>query len=266
MKKRLFMALAVLFLSVLSVRPVLAADGVPRIIDDADLLSDSEETALVSNLDEISERQQVDVAVITVDSLEGESVVEYADYLYDYYGYGFGEEGDGILFLISMEEREWYISTGGYGIIAVTDAGREYMAGQFADDLSQGNYLEAFTTYAELCDAFITQAATGEPYDVGNFPQEPFEVGLHVIISLCIGFVISLIVTGVMKSGLKSVESQSAADNYLKQGSMKLTRSNDMFLYKHVDRKEKQKEEKSGGSETHVSASGKTHGGGGGKF
>lgn len=51
-----------------------------------------------------------------------------ADDFYDYNGYGYGEEGDGIIFLISMEERKWQISTCGFGITAFTDAGQEYMA------------------------------------------------------------------------------------------------------------------------------------------
>ena len=31
-----------------------------------------------------------------------------------------------------------------------------------------------FNCFAEQCDRFLTQAETGEPYDVDNMPQEPF--------------------------------------------------------------------------------------------
>ena len=118
----------VLLLSVNFMLPVFAADDIPRLVDEADLLSDDEEMALTGQLNEISERQQVDIVVVTVNSLEGAGTMEFADDFYDYNGYGFGEERDGILFLISMEERDWYISTTGYGITAVTDAGREYVS------------------------------------------------------------------------------------------------------------------------------------------
>lgn len=266
MKKRLLAVLAVLVLSIVLSCPVFASEGVPRLIDEADLLSDSEETDLVLKLDEISERQQVDIAVITLNSLEGESAMEYADYLYEYYGYGFGSEKDGILFLISMEERDWNLSTSGYGIMAFTDAGLQYMSDRFVGDLSDGNYAAAFTTYAELCDDFITQAALGEPYDVGNLPDESLGAGFRFLIALAIGFILSLIVTGIMKSELKSVNGEAKADEYIKQGGLQLSKQNDLFLYKHVNRREKAKNESAEGSTTHTSDSGKTHGGSGGKF
>ena len=95
-----------------------------RVVDMADLLSDSEESSLLFKLDEISERQQFDVVVVTVGSLDGKTPTAYADDFYDYNGYGFGAEYDGVLLLVSMEERDWRISTCGYGITALTDAGQ----------------------------------------------------------------------------------------------------------------------------------------------
>jgi len=174
--------------------PSSAAD-LPRLVDQADLLTDSEESALSDRLDEISERHQFDVVVVTVDSLEGETAVVYADDFYDYNGYGFGDERDGILLLISIEERDWCISTTGYGITAFTDAGQAYISERFVTDLSVGDYAAAFTNFAVLCDAFITQADTGEPYDIDHLPQEPFDLVWNLAVALIIAFVISLIVT-----------------------------------------------------------------------
>ncbi|MEZ3461345.1 MAG: TPM domain-containing protein [Lachnospiraceae bacterium] len=251
--------------------PSSAAD-LPRLVDQADLLTDSEESALSDRLDEISERHQFDVVVVTVDSLEGETAVVYADDFYDYNGYGFGDERDGILLLISMEERDWCISTTGYGITAFTDAGQAYISERFVTDLSVGDYAAAFTNFAVLCDAFITQADTGEPYDIDHLPQEPFDLVWNLAVALIIAFVISLIVTGIMRGQLKTVHSQSEADNYIKQGSMHLTRKNDLYLYRHVDRRKKAENNSStrsgnpGGSQTHKSSSGTTHGGSSGKF
>lgn len=265
----LALLLAVFTISAIPVLPVSAEENLSRIADFADLLSDSEESSLSDTLDEISERQQVDIVVVTVDSMEGESAEAYADDFYDYNGYGFGNERDGILLLVSMEERDWYISTHGYGITAVTDAGREYISDMIVDDLSTGYYADAFTSFARLCDDFITQANNGEPYDVGNIPQKPFSFVWNLVIAFVIAFIISLIATGIMKGQLKTVESQSAADDYMKQGSMQLTKKNDLFLYRHVERRKKEEKDNSsssGGSQTHTSSSGATHGGGGGKF
>lgn len=250
-----------------------AADDKTRIVDWADLLSDSEEAELSDKLDEISERQQVDVAVVTVNSLEGASAMEYADDFFDYNGYGLGAGQDGILFLISMEERDWYISTAGFGITAVTDAGREYMAEKFLPYLSEGEYAQAFGVFADQCDDYIRQAKTGMPYDVDNIPTEPFSHIGALIIGVIAGFIIALIATGFMRLDLHSVYSQPAADSYMKKNSLRLTREYELFLYKNVTRTKKPKESNSsnnrpssGGSATHTSSSGRTHGGGGGKF
>lgn len=249
-----------------------AADDMIRIADWAELLSESEEAELSDRLDEISERQKFDIVIVTLDSLEGADIVAYADDFFDYNGYGFGEGKDGILFLISMEERDWCISTSGYGITAFTDAGQEYLSEKFLPYLSDGAYADAFQTFAEWCDDYITQARVGTPYDVDNIPVEPFSPLGALIIAVVVGFVVSFIVTGIMRLSLHSVFSEPAADSYMKKDSLRLTKNYDLFLYKNVTRTEKPKETStstsgsSGGSTTHVSSSGNTHGGSKGKF
>ncbi len=272
--KRLAGICSVLLLSVFMISadfglPVSAAGNLPRLTDMADLLSDSEEFDLSEMLDEISERQQVDLVVVTVGSTDGKSAMVYADDFYDENGYGFGDGRDGILLLISMDERDWYISTTGYGITALTDAGLEYLSEIIVADLSEGNYAAAFTGFAKLCDDFISQARTGEPYDIGNLPREPFNAVRNLAVAFGIAFMISLAVTGIMKSQLKTVRKQAAADNYIKQGSMQLTKKNELFLYQNVDRRKREEKSRSGGSggsRTHISSSGTRHGGKGGKF
>jgi uncharacterized protein len=74
---------------------------------------------------------------------------------------------------------------------------------------------------------------------------------------------VALIVTGKMRSDLVTVRQQVKADNYVIPGSLQLTNSRDLFLYSQVTKTERPK---SGGSSTHTSSSGRTHGGGGGKF
>lgn len=231
-----------------------------HMVDDAGLLTSTEEASLEATLSEISSRHDVDVVIVTVDSTNGDSPMDFAD---DYYDYG-GYRPDGILLLISMEEGDWWVSTTGYGITAVTDAGLTYMSDRFVPYLSDGEYAQSFAEFAELCDSFLTQAKTGDPYDSHNLPKDPFAFFTSLVVSVIVGLVAALIVTGNMKSQLKTVRQQVKADDYVKGGSLRLTRSQDLFLYSHLDRREKPKS--SSGSSTHVSSSGRTHGGGGGKF
>lgn len=273
MKKKISVLLLVLVLiatchvtalSALAADDDALADELCRVVDTAQLLSDSEREALASRLNEISLRQNMDVVVATTDTTDGCSVAEYADRLYDEYGFGCGEQRDGLLLLISMEERDWYISTCGYGITAFTDAGIEYIGKQIRSDLSAGSYAAAFQSYAELCDDFITQAKSGTPYNKSNLPREPLSL-VWIPIAAVVGFVIAKIIVGNMKGKLKTVRKQAAANSYVKDGSMSITDSRDLFLYHTVTRSEKPKSSSSSSS-THTSSSGTTHGGGGGKF
>lgn len=270
MKKKLSVILFAVVLCLSLALPAFAAesdgfvDQYYRVLDMADLLTDSEEAELIETLDEISVRQDMDIIVATTDALEGYSAQEYADDLYDLCEFGYGDSRDGLLLLISTEANDWYISTHGYGYIAFTDAGIEYIGTQITPDLSDGDYAAAFARYAELCDDFITQARSGDPYDSSNLPREPLSL-IWIPIALVIGFVLASMIVGSMKSNLKTVRAQNAAANYMKSGSMNLTESRDLFLYHTVTRAKKPKSSSSGSS-THRSSSGKTHGGGGGKF
>ncbi|MGN1415594.1 MAG: TPM domain-containing protein [Oscillospiraceae bacterium] len=238
-----------------------------RLADMADVLNDSEEALLLERLDEVSERQQMDVVIITVDSLDGKSSTEYADDFYDYNGYGFGEDNDGLLLLVGIYDDTYTegnsrISTCGYGITAFTDAGIQYIGRQITPELLNGEYYVAFEEFITLCDDFISQADNDVPYDVANLPKGEFPLGRNLLISLGVGVIIALIATGVMRSQLKSVQSSYLASDYVKKGSLNVTGARDIFLYSHVDSVEKSDDSNSGGSDTHTSSSGTTHGGG----
>ena len=259
MKKRILSFMTILILCLGLAVPAFAeetegfANEYPRVIDNAELLSADERELLTSKLDEISTRL---------------TVSDYAERFYESHNYGYGPDKDGTILLISMEDHDWYMATYGYAITAFTDAGIQYIGEEMTGDLSDGDFAAAFDIFADECDNFITQAKTGEPYDIDNEPQKPMS-WIWIPISLVAGIVLSLIVVGTMKSKLKTVRFQAAANNYVKAGSMNLTESRDIFLYNTMTKTKKEKNDShsgGGGSSTHTTSSGSTAGGGGGKF
>ena len=261
MLKRIFAF--VIIISVFCFLPVTVFAADPRLNDGAGLLSSRQQDRLLAALDEVSVRQNFDIAVVTVQSLDGSTPMQYADDYYDSHGYLY----DGALLLVYMNSRDWYISTSGFGTTAITDAGREYMSERFLPYLSDGEYYKAFEVFVSMCDDYVTQARSGNAYDTGNLPKKPFNYLFSLFISVLVGFAAALICVTAMKGKLKSVKKQSAANSYIKQGSLNITDSRDMFLYSKVDKHARpQSSGGSGGSGTHVSSSGRTHGGGGGKF
>lgn len=243
--------------------PCTAVSDSPRVIDNADILTQDEEDELCRYLDEISERNEVDVAVHTTQSLDGYSAMDYADSVYESYGYGFGDDHDGTLLLIAMDEREWWITTEGFGITALTDYNLMNIEDEFVGYLSSGDYLSGFMKYAELCDYYISQTkefgSNGqyddryysndsyyEPYYSHMTPELYSRYEYHseqtsgnsyagmIIISLTAGFVIALIVVSTMKGQLKSVRRASGASSYEVPGSLNVTRVQDIYLYRTV--------------------------------
>ena len=118
MKKKVLSFAMLLMLCVVLTVPAFAAD-IPRLTDVAGLLSEDEYFALNEKLDTISEELEFDVAVGTLDSLNGVDVEEASCEIYDQYGFGYGDEADGVILLISMEERDWVITSTGFGEEAV---------------------------------------------------------------------------------------------------------------------------------------------------
>ena len=255
MKTRKTYAAALLaagLLSILGGAPAMAdTDGFSeeyyRFQNPDEILSGDEAEQLNEQLDEISHNQNFDVTAALVDSLSGESVEAYADNLYDDCDFGYGDERDGVLLLVSLEDHDWYIGE------------------QIRPQLADGDYLGAFENYIELCDDFIDQANSGEAYDTDHMPKKPLSA-IWLGLSFAAGLGAALLAVGSMKSQLKSVGMQREARDYIRPGSLQVTSSGDYFLYRTIHRTEKPKPKSSGGSSTHTSSSGRTHGGGGGKF
>ena len=274
--RSLFAALAALVLAAALAVPAFAVEGgfadlYYRMNDSANVLTEDEDNELEDALEELSLRQSFDVVIATIESLESvdyDSMEAYADDLYDFCQFGYGADRDGVLLLVSVGDRKWHISTCGYGITAFTDAGIQYLGEQMTPDMADGDYAAAFRTFVQWSDAYIDAARSGRPYDVKNLPRDPLSL-MYLFLALGIGLVLAWVVVSVMKSRLRSVAFQENAASYVREGSMNLTNSRELFLYRDVHRTERVEEkdsDRSGGSSTHTSSSGTTHGGGGGSF
>ncbi len=294
MKKRFFAILLALVLCLCCAVPALAANiERSRVSDGAELLDDDEVAQLTSKLDEMSTRLQMDIVVMTSDDLQGyDTATECADELYEYCGYGFGDDKDGIMLFISMDDRDWAISTCGKAIDVFTDDDCDYIADEIVPYLSDGDYYEAFDYFADLCDDLCTQYDenggdwSDDPiYDDDYFdddyddyrdftlPSEKLSP-VWILISIVVGVLLSAMIVSTMVSNLKSVRFQPSASSYVKPGTMSVSDSSDLFLYSTMTRTPRPKHDDDsssgsmhmGGSTVHMSSSGTMHGGTSGKF
>lgn len=106
------------FLLVAFIVPVFAfelpAKPIGYVSDFAGILSEQTKTDLETKLSAI-DPQVTEVAVVTVKTLEGRSIEEFANTLFRYWGIGQKDTNNGVLFLIAPTERTMRIEVG-YGM------------------------------------------------------------------------------------------------------------------------------------------------------
>ena len=92
--------------------------------------------------------------------------------------------------------------------------------------------------------AALVFALASPVYAVDTDHISPDVDGGTVAICFLIAFVIALITVLVMKGQLKSVRRQHFAGNYLQEGSLDVTFSQDLYLYRNVTRTPRPKDKK----------------------
>lgn len=117
-------ALALLFLVVAT--PASAKPDFPpltgRVVDQADLLSPAQETALSAKLQALEEQHTDQFVVVTLRSLQGEEIEDYGVALGRHWGIGQKGANNGVMLIVAPNERKVRIEVG-YGLEGIlTDA------------------------------------------------------------------------------------------------------------------------------------------------
>ncbi len=260
--KRNHILFTVLAAVALAGMPLTAAAQETYLVDSADLVSHPE--AVEDALAEVNAGHGIYAAVKTTDSLEGMRPSTYADQWYE----ANATDEDGIVLVVGMDTREYFILTSGSCIYAFTDAGLDFIEAQIVLDMSAGDYETAFLEFAGFCDDYLVQAEKGKPYDGDHMPKKPYNLGLSLLIALAVGAAAGGIGIAVLFANLKSVHQQRGAADYTKPNSFHLDVSRDLYLYKKVRRVEKSDNDdnKRSGSSTFTGSSGDSRGGSGGSF
>lgn len=283
MKKVISLLLSLILLLSLPVSVFAAEPGAPKVVDNADLLTAEEEAVLTNQAYDLVYAYGMDVVILTVPDMDGYSAQTYADDYYDRNGYS----DDGLLLLVAMEEREWYISTCGQAIYAFTDYGLDCIGEEIVPYLSGGDYYGAFCRWLEVLpeyfEAYLNQAPI-DNYKPGYYepeyrddviyygPQRSVNHVQRFFIALLIGIIAALVTVLIMRSRMNTARPQRDAGEYMRRGSYHITAQRDLFLYSRVSKTPRPKDNgghgggHGGGSSVHHSSGGRSHGGRGGGF
>ena len=250
MKKRIItILLALTILLCLSVS-VFAESQLWNITDDAGLLSDEEYTQLESYAESVSETYGVGVYVITIDNYEDyyDSPYETAWQFYHEYTLGEGEDRDGIILLLSMDNRQFAnFVYGPKADYAFDEHGVLELNDWYLDDFRNDDWAGGLNHFVAGCEDFLAKAAAGEPVRRST-------TGPILLITLG-SMVFALIVCLILKGKMKSVRAGTHANAYV-VGALNVTASRDQFTHTTETRTKIEKESSS--------SSGSSESGGGG--
>lgn len=258
MKRFFFLLLILLCIAM----PALAES---KVHDNAGLFTSGQISAWEDRIAQILSEEQFDVVLVTENSIGSYSPQDYAADFYDYGGYGYGEDHDGILLLLvvggGVGNRDFYMLTTGRG----EEVFSQYVLYDIEDDilpaLKRSNFVSAVDTFLKDVQSRLVRA---HPKSPAQRARE--KLPLLLIAGLAVGLIASL----SMKAKMRTVRRKQDAMSYVKKDSFRLTRSQDIYLYTSTTRQRIVEPSRSGGGGGSGGgfhgSSGTHHGGHGGKF
>lgn len=181
MKKLLVFSISALLLWIIPVTTAAAASlpDAPSdfyIYDEADVIDpDVEELILNVNRNYENTEEKPQVVVATVETLDGLSVEEYATELFTKWGIGQEDTDNGVLLLISENDREIRIEVG-YGLEgAITDASAGRMIDSQLDALGTDDYSTAVEGIFTSLSQSVNEEYGYDQEEILGFVPEPQE-------------------------------------------------------------------------------------------
>lgn len=210
------------------------------VIDTADFLSSVE----VETIEEIgayaADYYGCGIYVALVDTYHPYSNVEdFSESVFLQNELGTGSEKNGVLLVVSVNEREYDICAhGSMGHFAFTDYGKNLLADSFINDLRYNDWSSALIHFTKEATVYLEAASNGEPIDVPvKEPMEQSEkIKLSLLVAAGISFLIALIICLVQKGKLISVKKAKNANSYVEMEKIHLTQQSDIFTHRTESR------------------------------
>ena len=198
------------------------------IFDLTDQLSFDEWAKLEARAEEISLRHGCGVYVAFVEDFTkyygGNDVYKTTYQLYHSNELGMGENRDGIIILLSMDDRDYAMFVYGKNAeYAFNKYGQEQLEDAFLGYFGDNDWYGGASHYLDTCDEYLTLAEEGDPVR-----KNPLPMYLIVVAASC---VISGIICLVMKGKLRTVHKKVEANEYVAAGGLTLTKQYDRYTH-----------------------------------
>ena len=202
MASRVYLSVSLIMLALFAALPARAADPqfpalTGRVVDEAGLLSPASKERITAWLADFERQTKRQVVVVTVTTLQGLSIEDYANRLFRAWGIGQKDVNTGAMLLVAPTERAVRVEVG-YGLEGeLTDAqSRIIIENDILPAFRQGNYEQGIEAGTVAVLRLLGWTGAGEAAPLAQHPVEDAGLPLWVIIL----FVVIVIVI-VMSDG-----------------------------------------------------------------
>ena len=200
-------------------------ENAPRVVDNADILSASEEAELSRKIDEFRKAEQKDLVIYTDVTSYGFSRAVLAADFYDFNGYGYGPERDGAVIFICMESgnRGWWTCCTGNSVRSLyTESTANKIDDHLEPFMVDGEYAEGLSGWVDDMSGLLSK---------GHLPRTKMDYIIRAVGSAVVGLIIGAIATAIRGSSMKTVAKAVEAGNYIEPGSFQMHFSRDVFTH-----------------------------------
>lgn len=250
--KKALLAACLLALTLWSL-PARAA-GQPHVLDISGLLTGQEQDRLEQRAQAIEDAYGCGLYIATVDNY-----LDYASHpvgaacaIYRNNDLGAGEDKDGLILMLSMDDRDY--ATAPYGPLAhqvFSDRVLQLQEEEFLDDFRDNDWYAGFSDFLDTSERCLAAVGSGESITAETL--RPPKVVTPEVVGKVFGqdflgaLVIALIVCLAFRAGMKSVKEKRTAAEYMRTDESCLTLREDRFTHATQTRHTIQTSRSSGG-------------------
>ncbi len=198
------------------------------IFDLSDQLSYEEWTELEARAADISQRHGCGVYAAFVDDFTeyggGNDVYKTTYQLYHASELGMGADRDGIIILLSMDDRDYAMFVyGDHAEYAFDRYGQKELEDAFLGYFGDNDWYGGVSHYLDTCDEYLARAEEGKPVRKNTLPMYLIVVAASCAIAggICL----------MLKWQMKTVHKKAEANEYVAAGGLNLTKQYDRYTH-----------------------------------
>ncbi|MGX6961610.1 TPM domain-containing protein [Vagococcus xieshaowenii] len=244
-----------------------------KVLDHAGLFTLEEKAKVEQEVKSFIAATNMDAVVLTINNAEGYATRDYAADFYDYNGYGIGKHFDGFIFIIDMDNREFYVVTSGKTHALLSDSRINTILDNAEPYMRNGNYALASQSVINTIEQFNLEGMpNGYIYneETGQLIKQKKITGLEFLFAFVIASIAAIAAYASVNTKY-SLKKSTYSYPYTSQGQLNLsTQKNDLVdvrvTKRFIPRPTTTRGTTTRGGGSFTSGSGRSHGGGGRGF